>query len=299
MFSILVANYNNGDLFKDCWESILKQTYQDFEVVIVDDASTDQSINIIKEIVQNDPRVRIVVNDKNYGCGYTKRRCAEIAKGEICGFVDPDDAIVENALELMVQAHEQHLNAAVISSKYYLVDMQMNVIAEGLNGESIPKGHSYLTYGKGAITHFATFKRLLYNKTEGIKPDLKRAVDQDLYFKLEEVGDAVFIDKLLYYYRIQERSISASKNAFKAEYWHYFLKKQTFLRRKQNQSLAVNYVPQAFTKVEQDYYLKRMKHEASQKKWANKYYFLCLAFKGSFFTYFKHKCKCLLIYSYS
>jgi glycosyltransferase involved in cell wall biosynthesis len=299
MFSILIANYNNGILFKDCWESIIKQTVQDFEVVIVDDASSDNSLQIIKEIVQNDPRVLISINDKNYGCGYTKRRCAELAQGTICAFLDPDDAIVENALEVMVEAHKNNPEASVVSSKYYFVDMQMHIKSEGLNGQLIPEGNSYLTFGKGAITHFASFKTHFYNKTDGINPNLRRAVDQDLYYKLEETGPPIFIDKILYYYRVQERSISMNNNAFKAEYWHYFLKKETYFRRKKNPTQAINFTEKEFVIEEQNYFINRIKYEASQKNWFKKYYFVLLAFSKGFTPHFKHKVKCLLMFKYS
>ena len=51
-FSILIANYNNGKFFQDCYKSILQQTYQNWEVVILDDASTDNSVEVIKNIIQ-------------------------------------------------------------------------------------------------------------------------------------------------------------------------------------------------------------------------------------------------------
>jgi glycosyltransferase involved in cell wall biosynthesis len=299
MFSILIANYNNGDLFKDCWRSIINQTVQDFEVIIVDDASTNNSVALIKEIVNGDARVNIFENDKNYGCGYTKRRCAELAQGKICAFLDPDDAIVENALEVMLEAHKNNPEASVVSSKYYFVDMQMNILSEGLNGETMPNCYSYLTYGKGAMTAFASFKKSNYNKTTGLKADLKRAVDQDLYYKLEETGRPVFINKVLYYYRVQERSISMSSNAFKAEYWHYFLKKETYFRRKKNPTQAINFTEKEFAIEEQNYFINRIKYEASQKNWCKKYYFVLLAFSKGFTPHFKHKVKCLLMFKYS
>ena len=65
-FSILIANYNNGKFFQDCYKSILQQTYQNWEVVILDDASTDNSVEVIKNIIQNDSRFRWYENEKNF-----------------------------------------------------------------------------------------------------------------------------------------------------------------------------------------------------------------------------------------
>src|SRR6218665_714046 len=103
LFSILIAHYNNYNYFLDCYKSILEQTYQNFEVILVDDHSTDDSFDKIKELTKDDSRFRLFRNDMNKGVGYTKRRCAENASGEICGFVDPDDAIAETALEELLK----------------------------------------------------------------------------------------------------------------------------------------------------------------------------------------------------
>ena len=158
-FSILIANYNNGKFFKDCYESLLAQSFEDWEAIIVDDHSVDDSVDLIQKLIGNDNRFKIFFNEINKGCGYTKRKCAKLAQGEILGFLDPDDAIKSNALQLMVDAHEANPEAAIITSKYELVDLEMNSSRPGPNGEALPGGESYLTYGKGALTHFATFKK--------------------------------------------------------------------------------------------------------------------------------------------
>lgn len=74
LFSILIAQYNNGKYFEDCYKSIMAQTYPNWEAIIVDDCSTDDSVEQMRKIVGNDPRFKIFVNEENKGCGYTKRR---------------------------------------------------------------------------------------------------------------------------------------------------------------------------------------------------------------------------------
>ena len=80
------SQYNNGKYFEDCYKSIMAQTYQNWEVIIVDDGSTDDSVGMMKKIIGDDARFKIEINQENKGCGFTKRRCVELAKGEICGF---------------------------------------------------------------------------------------------------------------------------------------------------------------------------------------------------------------------
>jgi len=230
-FSVLIANYNNGKYFKDCWESLLAQTEQDFEVVVVDDASTDDSVHVIKEIVNGDKRVSLYFNDTNKGCGFTKHKCATLAKASILAFLDPDDTLEPQAISVMIKAHMQSSQCSIVHSKYKLVDLDLNLLKLGEQGGDIPDGKTYLTYGKGAITAFASFKTDLYIRSGGISPKFKRAVDQDLYYKLEEHGTTVFVNEYLYNYRVTPQSISCNDNEHKAVYWHIEAMKDAVKRR--------------------------------------------------------------------
>ena len=199
LFSVLIANYNNGKYLMEAIESVRQQTYTNWEIILVDDASTDNSKALYQELGK-DPRIHIYYNEQNMGCGYTKRRCAEFANGEICGFLDPDDALIKDALQVMVNEHCKHPEASLINSTCYIADADMQIISKSTYACQIPPDSSFLEYGYG-ISHFATFKKNYYNKTIGIRMDFKRAVDHYLYYLLEEAGDVVFVDIPLYIYR--------------------------------------------------------------------------------------------------
>lgn len=218
LFSILVANFNNGNFFKDCYQSILEQTHSDWEVIIVDDCSTDDSVNQIRKLIGYDERFRLFLNEKNLGCGYTKRRCAEFANGIICGFVDPDDTITPDALETMVEAHLANPGAALVHSSFYFCDEQLKPVQYYDIAASV-KVTDRFTNLEGQVNHFSTFKRAFYSKTKGIDSGLLRAVDQDLYLKLSETGDFFFVNKPLYNYRLHRNGI-ATANVDKAFYWY-------------------------------------------------------------------------------
>jgi len=297
LFSILVANFNNGHFFKDCYTSILNQTYTDWEVIIIDDASTDNSIEIIKQIVGDDNRFKIFENKKNKGCGYTKNRCAQLAQGEILGFLDPDDALKSNALMIMAEAHYVNKGAAIITSKYELVDLEMNFKQISNYGFSLPYHKSYLTHGKGAFTHFATFKNSFYLQSSGIDKKMKRAVDQDLYYKLEEQGRHLFIDKVLYCYRIHVGSISCNDNLYKAEYWHFYAINKAYNRRKKSKVIIDNFTEKYMRSYRSNYYFSRFVRLKFTKKYKAKFYFISKAFFADPKHEFKLKFKslCLLI----
>ena len=230
LFSILIANYNNGIYLEEAIHSVFAQTYTNWEIILVDDGSTDNSKEIYKNY-SNDSRIHIYYNEKNNGCGYTKHRCADLANGKICGFLDPDDALEKTALELTVKEHLRFTNASLIYTKHYVCDKNLKIQNEGCS-HAIPKNLSYLEYGHGAISHFATFKKNLYNKTEGINNNFKKAIDQDLYLKLEEVGQIVFIPSILYYYRTNTGiNISLGKDNKAVTLWHIIALIDTCKRR--------------------------------------------------------------------
>jgi len=278
LVSILVANYNNGHFFKDCYKSILPQTYTNWEVIIIDDGSTDDSVQVIKAIIGNDNRFKLFRNTENNGCGYTKNKCVEFSKGAVLGFLDPDDALTPNALQVMVSAHILYKEAAIITSKYEMVDLEMNFKSASLYGSDVPKGKSYLTHASGALTHFVTFKKKQYLQSVGIDPKMKRAVDQDLYYKLEEQGNHVFINKILYHYRIHENSISCNDNLYKAEYWHFYAINNAYKRRKKLKLNVDNFSKEYMSLYNSNYYLKRFAKLKFTKKVEAKFYFLGKAF---------------------
>jgi glycosyltransferase involved in cell wall biosynthesis len=228
LFSILLANYNNSYFLDDCLKSIYRQTYKNWEVIFLDDCSTDNSLRIIEAYAKKDSRIKIFSNEINKGCGFTKARCVQLASGEICGFLDSDDALMPNALEVMVKTHLEKPRAALIYSRRFHCDERMSVfdVSEDDTGKFISQLVTPL------INHFSSFKKIFYDKTGGIDTYMKRAVDQDLYLRLEEKGEVVFIPAALYLYRHNDNSISLNKNEYKAQAWHIYANSTACKRRR-------------------------------------------------------------------
>ena len=230
LFSILVANYNNSPYIEQCIDSLVTQTYGNIEIVILDDCSTDNSLEKLNTIETIDSRIKLFTNETNQGIGWTKRKLVELSKGDIFGFVDPDDMLETNAILTMVEKHNQHKHVGLIYSN--LVNLFPDGSIKGLSDYncSIPKESSFLEFGKG-ISAFATFKREFYKKTEGINPLLKIAEDQDIYFKMEEVSPVLFIDEPLYLYRNHVGSISLFDNQVRAHVWQVIARYEAYKRR--------------------------------------------------------------------
>ena len=241
MFSILVANYNNGRFLEEAFRSILSQTEDNWEVIIVDDGSNDNSIDIIQPYLANS-RFKLFINEKNFGCGYTKRRCIDLANGNICGFLDPDDTLMPDAIALMCEAHAKCSDCALVFSDHYLCDEKLENKKIAAYTGAIQSGFSYLVNpNRKVIHHFASFKKVLYQKTNGLNAALKKAVDQDLYYVLEEAGHSFYINKPLYNYRIHDKGISTYKNIIPAAIVHFKIRLEAFERRKHNAIINLLY----------------------------------------------------------
>ncbi|RZM21993.1 MAG: glycosyltransferase family 2 protein [Pedobacter sp.] len=225
LFSVLIAHYNHFDFFIDCYNSLMKQTYTNFEVVILDDFSTDGSFEKVSEYVKNDSRFRVFRNEKNEGVGFTKGKLIEIAKGEICGFVDPDDALTPDALEVSVANYAEKTIATY--SQFWVCDQSLNIIKTFADSYQIKNNDPLFLNIFFTVNHFFTFRRDSYLKTSRISPQYRIAEDQELYLKLYELGEFKFIKKPLLYYRLHNTGLSRDKNKTKQRYdaWNSVLKK--------------------------------------------------------------------------
>jgi glycosyltransferase involved in cell wall biosynthesis len=209
LFSVLVALYNNARFLEACIKSVYAQTYQNWELIIVDDGSTD-NVNDVLLPYRHDARIRVYRNTENRGCAFTKHRLATLVQGELAAFLDPDDALTTDALEAMVNLHQLYPKASIINSTHYVCDENLAVLRISEKPKALPHNVPYLLLSDGSIHAFASFKQSCYNSSPGVSPKREndKAVDQDFYYVLEEMGEVIFVNKPLYYYRIHKGSIS-------------------------------------------------------------------------------------------
>lgn len=210
-FSILIAHYNNWNYFKECYQSLINQTYQNFEIIIVDDCSTDDSFSKLSKLAEEDSKIKLFRNSENKKVGFTKSRCIEEAKGEICGFLDPDDFLNANALSEVIEIYKSKSDCIATYSKIKLVDSKSNKLGDFKHTKKIKNNKKNFFNINFEVAHFFTFRRDYYLKTEGININLSSAVDQDLYLKLYELGNFYFINSDQYIYRLHKNGVSQDK----------------------------------------------------------------------------------------
>ncbi len=227
-FSILMANYNNAKFIEEAINSVIFQIYQEWELIIVDDCSTDDSIEKINKFLGN-KKIKLIRHKYNEGYGGALRTAANNASNLILGILDSDDKLHDNALKIVAEAYQKHPDVGFIYSTMWICDSEMKncVIKESI-GPIIPEKTSIF---KTNISHFKTFRRAAYQKTTGFDPNQKKAVDKDIIYKLEEITNLKYINKPLYYYRSHQGGISQGRNMFQARVYWYIAKCKAYQRR--------------------------------------------------------------------
>ncbi|KIA82867.1 hypothetical protein OA84_04640 [Kaistella solincola] len=218
--SVLIANYNNGHFFEEAYHSLVNQTFTQWEAVVIDDASTDNSAKIIQNLIRGDKRFRFYQNKKNKGYQRTVTRAIMLSQAEIFGRLDPDDVLYPKALELSLKEHENHPEVGLVYSDVSICDENLRILYhhESFQIESLNEKYYLLA---GEIGAFATFKKEIYHRAGGIDPCIKRAEDIDLYIRMCETAPVKRIPEPLYYYRILKNSLSKGENGERSYFWHF------------------------------------------------------------------------------
>ena len=122
--SILTTVYNREKYIAACIDSVMASTYQNWELIIVDDVSSDGSVAIAQRYEKKDPRIKVYVNEKNLGDYPNRNKAASYAKGKYLKYLDADDLIYPRGLEIMVHTMEQFPKAALGISQKVVEDVK-------------------------------------------------------------------------------------------------------------------------------------------------------------------------------
>lgn len=224
---VLIANYNNAKYLRGALRSVYAQTCPDWEVVICDDCSTDDSEIVYAEYA-NDSRIHILRNPQNMGVAYTRKRMIEETHGELMCFLDPDDELTPNALEDHIRVHTENPDVSIIFSRRYLCDRNLKIQAES-RVLMIPEGETYFSHKDFREEHLVSFKKSFYNKTAGMNPMYRLAEDTYMNVMMEEVGKVYCLDKICYKYRRNGSSLTG--DYARHMFWNMLVQYDTCKRR--------------------------------------------------------------------
>lgn len=199
----LVAHYNHGAYIGECIESLKAQTDPHWLAIICDDGSTDGSLERIR--MQMDDRIALLVNGENTGYIATLERLIAESTTDIVAILDADDAIEPETTAELLDAFERNPGAALVYSRFATYDASLEVRID-VHGRAIRNGGTAIR--DGTVGAIRSFRRSAYARTEGLNRRMQYAEDRDLVYKLEEIAPPVFVDRVLYRYRILSGSQS-------------------------------------------------------------------------------------------
>jgi glycosyltransferase involved in cell wall biosynthesis len=213
--SVLMTAYNREKFISEAIESVLNSTFTDFELIILDDCSTDQTHLIANKYCQLDDRVRLIVNDFNLGDYPNRNKAASLAKGEFIMFVDSDDKILEDGFEQCIRIMDSHNNANF--------GMQFNKISDSgyFDAKIAVYNHffiePFLSIGPGGTI----IRRSFFNKIGGY-PVLYGPAN-DMYFNLKaaSISGVALISIPFNYYRIHDGQEQNNKFSYLYNNFNY------------------------------------------------------------------------------
>ena len=218
LISIITPTYNCANFIGETIDSVLAQTYSNWEMIIVDDCSTDNTEEIVNNYSNSDKRIKYYKLDNNSGAAVSRTKAMELANGQYMAFLDSDDLWYPNKLEYQINYMKKN-NYAFTCTKYEqinekskLLDKVIMVVSKTNYNRLLldcPVGNSTVMYD---VTKMGKFK----------VPNIRKRNDDALWLQMLKKEKYIYgIDEVLMKYRIRSNSISSNK--FKLIGYHWYL----------------------------------------------------------------------------
>ena len=232
--SVLMSVYNGEAYLERSITSILSQTYRDFEFLIFNDASTDSTEAILKNV--HDPRIKVITNTVNLGLTRSLNKGIGIARGKYIARMDADDLSLPFRFEIQVGFLDSHPEYAILGSSYLLIDQE----GRTLSLVKVPVDDSQIRenllkqncFGHGSVM----MRREAVQRVGGYDERFKCSQDYELWLRIVEAFKASNIEEALYCWRLSNDSIS-KMNEWEQKYYASLARFEANLRKKVNQNV--------------------------------------------------------------
>lgn len=206
-FSVVIPLYNKENFIESAIRSVINQSFSDFEIIVVDDGSTDSSLSIVKAI--KDPRIRIY-SIRNSGVSYARNFGVNEAQANWIAFLDGDDEWNPDYLQKSFEFLCEHNNVSFLGANYYINDFSKKAI-----NLDIKDGiHNYFNLFKNQCspnqTSTTIVNKICLNRIGGFPVGMKQLEDWYVWFKLALSVDFGYINKPMSFYRFTNNSASRS-----------------------------------------------------------------------------------------
>lgn len=230
LVSVITPLYNNAEFLKDCINSVLNQEYQNWEMLIVDDCSTDDSYLLAQALSAKESRIKVFKMAKNSGSGLARNKAIQEAKGEYIAFLDSDD--IWHPKKLIIQINEMELNNAVFShTNYGYLSEENKFLEKEFRVSNFRVNYKDLLKRTEISCLTAVYNARVLGKI--YMPDMRRKQDYALWLKILKSGNySLPIPLKLAWYRQVNGSATSKK-------YTLIIKHICFLRETQGLNLIM------------------------------------------------------------
>lgn len=208
LVSVIMPAYNSERFIAASIYSVQKQTYSNWELLVIDDASKDQTLAIIKDLASSDSRIKLLQNKENLGAGISRNKGIAQAKGKYIAFLDADDLWKPHKLQTQLNFMQEN-KVLVCFSSYEQID------ENGRERREIVQALPVLTYQKLLKSNYIGNLTGIYNAFEIGKiygPEIRKRQDWGLWLAaVKKAGLAKSIKEPLAIYRLRKNSVSGNK----------------------------------------------------------------------------------------
>lgn len=219
--SIITATYNSSNEIENTYNSLLLQTYNNWEWIITDDCSSDNTCEILQHIMDKDPRVRFFQNDINSGAAVSRNKSLRHSKSEFISFIDSDDIWKPNKLEKQLNFMGDNIDFSFTA--YDLIDEQGYTLNRAVDSKQSGV-FSYEDMLRKKATLGCSTVMLRRSAFQDITmPLLRTGQDYALWLKLLKTGKSAYLlNEILTSYRILPNSISRNKFKKAKRQWQIY-----------------------------------------------------------------------------
>lgn len=225
--SIVIPNYNYENYLEERINSILNQTFQDFEIIFLDDSSTDNSVDKFYELIKKRSLdYNVIINDENTGNPFMQwNKGVENATGEYIWIAEADDFCSQDFLERTVEVLEQNKNVGVVYTQSSHVDEKSNDLGSIIWSVEWFKTNRweefFINSGRDEIENYLIFQNTIPNASAALfrkdvflkagkaNEDFKLMGDWITWIKMLRISDVAFIPEILNYFRVHSKSMRA------------------------------------------------------------------------------------------
>lgn len=202
--------YNGERYLREAVESILNQTFTDFEFIIIDDGSTDSTWDILAEYATRDRRIVLMRNEENIGLTKSLNRGLRVARGKYIARQDADDISMPERLAKQVSVLDTRPQVVLVGASARQVDETGCPIGKAIRQENPHFNRWRLLFGNYMIHSTTMFRREIALQIGGYDESLPYAQDYDLWSRLCSVGEVTQVQEILVEYRKHQARISAA-----------------------------------------------------------------------------------------